>query len=83
MIVTIARRKALLIVALSDDRHNESTLEDALVALQQNDVIAYLVQMTDGPHDNCAVFHIFSEGKLRKLAENPSPFLAKSVGQRT
>ena len=62
-------RKALLIVALSDDQHSESTLEDALVVLQQSDVIAYVVEVTDGPHDNCDVFHIFSEGKLRKLAE--------------
>src|SRR5215472_11269303 len=62
-------RKALLIVALSDDQHSESTLEDALVALQQSDVIAYVVQVTDGPHDNCDVYHIFREGHLRKLAE--------------
>lgn len=54
-------RKALLIVALSDDQHSESTLEDALIARQQNDVIAYVVQVTDGPHDNCDIFHIFSE----------------------
>src|SRR4051794_36348467 len=64
-----AGRKALLIVALSDDQHSESTFEDALVALQQSDVIAYVVQVADGRHDNCDVFHIFSEGKLRKLAE--------------
>ena len=49
-------RKALLIVALLDDQHSESTLEDARVALQQNDVIAYVVQVTDGPHDNCDAF---------------------------
>jgi len=62
-------RKALLIVALSDDSHSESTLEDALDALQQSDVIAYVFQVYDGPHDNCDVTHIFSEGRLRKLAE--------------
>ena len=62
-------RKALLIVALSDDQHSESTLDDALVALQQNDVIAYVMQISDGPHDNCDIRHIFREGKLRKLAE--------------
>ena len=62
-------RKALLIVALSDDSRSESTLEDALDALQQSDVIAYVFQIYDGAHDNCDVNHIFSEGKLRKLAE--------------
>jgi len=62
-------RKALLIVALSDDQHSESTLDDALMALQQNDVIAYVLQISDGPHDNCDIHHIFREGKLRKLAE--------------
>ena len=62
-------RKALLVVALSDDQHSESTLDDALVALQQNDVIAYVLQISDGPHDNCDIRHIFREGKLRKLAE--------------
>jgi VWFA-related protein len=73
-------RKALLIVALSDDQHSESTLEDALVALQQNDVIAYVVQVTDGPHDNCDVFHIFSEGKLRKPAEDTGGRLIEARG---
>ena len=62
-------RKAMLIVALSDGQHSESTLDDALMALQQNDVIAYVLQISDGPHDNCDIRHIFREGKLRKLAE--------------
>ena len=75
-----AGRKALLIVALSDDQHSESTLDDALVALQQSDVIAYVVQVTDGPHDNCDVFHIFSEGKLRKLAEETGGRLIEARG---
>jgi len=73
-------RKALLIIALSDDQHSESTLEDALVALQQNDVIAYVVQVTDGPHDNCDVFHIFTEGKLKKLAEETGGRLIEARG---
>jgi VWFA-related protein len=62
-------RKAMLIVALSDDQHSESTLEDALIALQQGDVIAYVLQIYDGPHDNCDIRHIFVQGKLKKLAE--------------
>ena len=73
-------RKALLIVALSDDQHSESTVEDALVALQQSDVIAYVVQVTDGPHDNCDVFHIFREGQLRKLAEETGGRLIEARG---
>ena len=75
-----AGRKAVLIVALSDDQHSESTLEDALVALQQNDVIAYVVQVTDGPHDNCDVLHIFREGQLRKLAEETGGRLIEAHG---
>ena len=62
-------RKAMLIVALSDDQHSESTLEDALIALQQADVIAYVMQIYDGPHDNCDIRHIFLQGRLKKLAE--------------
>lgn len=73
-------RKALLIVALSDDQHSESTLEDALIALQQSDVIAYVIQVTDGPHDDCDVFHIFSEGHLRKLAEETGGRLVDAHG---
>lgn len=73
-------RKALLIVALSDDQHSESTLEDALIALQQSDVIAYVIQVTDGPHDNCDVTHIFSEGRLRKLAEETGGRMIEARG---
>jgi VWFA-related protein len=43
-------------------------------------VIAYVVQVTDGPHDNCDVFHIFSEGKLRKLAEETGGRLIEAHG---
>jgi VWFA-related protein len=62
-------RKAIVIVALSDDSRSESTLEDALVALQQSDVIAYVLQLYDGPHDSCDVRHIYRADKLKKLAE--------------
>jgi VWFA-related protein len=62
-------RKALLIVALSDDSRSESTLEDALDALQQSDVVAYVMQVYDGPHDWCDVAHVYAADKLKRLAE--------------
>lgn len=68
-------RKAVVIVALSGDAHSESTLQDALEALLQNDVIAYVLQIYDPPkHVNCDVRHIYpkdSDGEplLQKLAE--------------
>ncbi len=68
-------RKAVVIVALSGDAHSESTLQDALQALLENDVVAYVLQIYDASkHDNCDVLHIYgkdSEGVplLKKLAE--------------
>jgi VWFA-related protein len=68
-------RKAMVIVALSGDSKSESTLEDALEVLLQNDVIAYVLQIYDAPHhDNCDVRHIYErdehgEQVLKKLTE--------------
>jgi VWFA-related protein len=68
-------RKAVVIVALSGDAHSESTMQDALEALLENDVIAYVLQIYDASkHDNCDVLHIYEkdgEGVplLKKLAE--------------
>jgi VWFA-related protein len=63
-------RKAVVIVALSGDSRSESTMEDALQALLENDVIAYVIQISDAPgRDNCDVLHIFEKGSLKKLAE--------------
>lgn len=68
-------RKAMVIVALSDDSRSESTLEDALDALQQSDVVAYVLQIYDRPHvDWCDVNHVYDrdqtgEYKLKRLAE--------------
>lgn len=67
-------RKAVVIVALSGDSKSESTLENAMEVLLQNDVIAYVLQIYDRPHDNCDVRHIYqrdSQGEevLKKLAE--------------
>src|SRR5262249_20008898 len=63
-------RKAVVIVALSGDSESESTMEDALQALLEYDVIAYVLQIYDAPgHDKCDVLHIFEKDSLKKLAE--------------
>jgi VWFA-related protein len=68
-------RKAVVIVALSGDAHSESTMQDALDALLENDVIAYVLQIYDASkHDHCDVLHIYEkdsngEPVLKKLAE--------------
>ena len=68
-------RKAVVIVALSGDAHSESTLQEALETLLQNDVIAYVLQIYDAPkHDPCDVRHTYekdSDGEplLKKLSE--------------
>ncbi len=70
-------RKAVVIVAMSGDSKSESTLEDALEVLLQNDVIAYVLQIYDPPRerrDRCDVIHTYEhdehgEEVLKKLAE--------------
>jgi VWFA-related protein len=69
-------RKAIVIVALAGDAHSESTMQDALEVLLENDVIAYVLQIYDGSkRDNCDVLHVYekdSDGTpvLKKLAES-------------
>ena len=68
-------RKAIVIVALSGDFGSESTLVDAMDVLLANDVIAYVLQIYDGPKfKNCDVAHIYQrdasgEQVLKKMAE--------------
>jgi len=72
-------RKAAVIVAMSGDSKSESTLEDALEVLLENDVIAYVLQIYDPPRersrfDHCDVIHTYErdehgEEVLKKLAE--------------
>jgi len=69
-------RKAVVVVALSGDSHSESTMADALQALLETDVIAYVLQIYDGSkqRDKCDVLHIYEkdshgESTLKKLAE--------------
>jgi Ca-activated chloride channel family protein len=73
-------RKAIVIVALSGDSRSESSWDDALDVLLENDVIAYVLQIYDPPHDNtymdhCDVRHVYGKDEhgeqlLKKLAES-------------
>jgi len=72
-------RKAVVVVALSGDARSESSLEEALEVLLQNDVIAYVLQIYDPPrersrYDRCDVIHTYEhdssgEQVLKKMAE--------------
>ena len=68
-------RKAIVVVALSGDFGSESTLADAMEVLLTNDVVAYVLQIYDGPKfKNCDVAHIYQrdgagEQVLKKMAE--------------
>ena len=64
-------RKAVVILALADDAKSESTVEDALVALQGSDVIAYVLQFQHDEGDDCDITHIFrsGSGRLGRVAE--------------
>src|SRR5215468_340771 len=67
-------RKALVIAALADDAHSESTLRDALKALKENDVIAYVLEVQHiqrSGRDDCDIQHIFrneDEFRIARLA---------------
>jgi VWFA-related protein len=68
-------RKALVIAALADDAHSESTLRDALKTLKENDVIAYVLEVQHiqnrGRRDDCDIRHIFrneDEFRIARLA---------------
>ena len=72
-------RKAVLIVALSGDSRSQTTWDEALQTLLESDVIAYVLQIYDAPHqhdrrDHCDVLHVYDkdshgESLLKKLAE--------------
>ena len=66
-------RKALVIAALADDAHSDSTLRDALKTLKENDVIAYVLEVQHAPRsrDDCDIRHIFrneDEYRISRLA---------------
>ena len=81
-------RKAVVIVALADDAGSDATLENALLALHQNDVIAYVLQVDHGPQvrtvrDRCDVLHIFSSeppNRIGRLAEETGGRVLKVQG---
>jgi VWFA-related protein len=68
-------RKAVVIMALSGDARSESSAEEALESLLENDVIAYVLQISDASkHDHCDVLHTYEkdghgEYVLKKLAD--------------
>jgi VWFA-related protein len=72
-------RKAVVIVALSGDSRSQATMDEALQTLLESDVIVYVLQIYDGPHqhdrrDHCDVLHVYDkdshgESLLKKLAE--------------
>lgn len=64
-------RKAMVILALADDAKSETKIEDALRALQEGNVIAYVLEFEHSAHDDCDVLHIFhpGSGSVTRLAE--------------
>jgi VWFA-related protein len=67
--------KAVVIVALSGDAGSESSMQEALEALLEHDVIAYVLPISDASkRDHCDVLHIYEKDRngedvLKKLAE--------------
>ena len=81
-------RKALVIAALADDAHSESTLRDALKTLKENDVIAYVlevqhIQRSGRDRDDCDIRHIFrneDEFRIARLAAETGGRVIKVEG---
>ncbi len=81
-------RKALVIAALADDAHSESTLRDALKTLKENDVIAYVlevqhIQRSGRDRDDCDIRHIFrneDEYRIARLAAETGGRVIKVEG---
>jgi VWFA-related protein len=65
-------RKAIVIAALADDARSEATLREALHALKENDVIAYVLEIEHAPHphgrDDCDILHIFRNEPDNRIA---------------
>ena len=79
-------RKAIVIVALADDAGSESSLEDALKTLKQNDVIGYVLEVQHEQHgddDDCDIMHIFRRephNRIGRLAEETGGRVIKVEG---
>jgi VWFA-related protein len=77
-------RKAIVILALADDAHSETTMEQALRALQETNVIAYVLEFEHDVGDDCDVLHIFTkEGphNAGRLAEETGGRVIKVKGR--
>jgi VWFA-related protein len=75
-------RKAIVILALADDANSEASLNQALRALKQANVMAFVVQVEDAPNRlnqfvHCDILHIFSRDKDRRISR-----LAQETGGR-
>ena len=77
-------RKAIVILALADDAKSETTMEQALRALQETNTIAYVLEFEHAAGDNCDVRHIFqTEGPhtAGRLAEETGGRVIKVKGR--
>jgi VWFA-related protein len=77
-------RKAIVILALADDAHSETTMEQALRSLQDSNVIAYVLEFQHAGDDNCDVLHIFqTDGSHNagRLAEETGGRVIKVKGR--
>jgi VWFA-related protein len=77
-------RKAIVILALADDAKSETTMEQALRALQETNTIAYVLEFEHAAGDNCDVRHIFqTEGphNAGRLAEETGGRVIKVKGR--
>jgi VWFA-related protein len=67
-------RKAMLILALADDAHSDTSIEGALRALKKSETIAYVVEVEHArrERDDCDIRHIFRSSpdlRIARLAE--------------
>ncbi|HUK30713.1 MAG TPA: VWA domain-containing protein [Candidatus Acidoferrum sp.] len=76
-------RKAIVILALADDRKSETTVEQALRALQETDVIAYVLEFSHDGDDYCDIAHTFTAGphNAERLAEETGGRVIKVKGR--
>jgi VWFA-related protein len=76
-------RKAIVILALADDRKSETSVQQALRALQETDVIAYVLEFSHDEGDYCDIAHTFNAGpqNAERLAEETGGRVIKVKGR--
>jgi VWFA-related protein len=76
-------RKAIVILALADDRKSETSVQQALRALQETDVIAYVLEFSHDEGDYCDISHTFNAGphNAERLAEETGGRVIKVKGR--